>query len=222
MIKGENNKKENEKRIKDLEGINEESPKKSDIKKENRILRNIFISIGIFILVLLIIIFVARTATNFKYKGVKFDIVKEGKLILYHTSFPVIYNGTNNMYNIFLRNDPRELEGKIPAKGTLLSLDDTVINITQEFDCNGDEVIAIANLVNLYNAIGKNIMRDENASCDSLGRYMYLQIQPGNETNIEMFGPNCYNININNCEILEGTERFILGMLVKIHVEQSK
>ncbi|MCX6750206.1 MAG: hypothetical protein NTZ83_02005, partial [Candidatus Pacearchaeota archaeon] len=60
-------------------------------------------------------------------------------------------------------------------------------------------------------------MRDENASCDELGRYMYIVVQPGEETSVEKFGPNCYNINIKDCEILEGTERFITEMLVKIH-----
>jgi hypothetical protein len=211
-------------------GIEEKIPKTESLKKENKILGNIFISIGVFIGVLLIIVLIARASTHFKYKDVKFDMIKEGDLIFYHTSFPVMYNKNSSMsgaatlgsYNIYIRNDPRELEEKVPAKGTLASIDDTVINMTQEFDCNGDQVIAIANLVNLYNAIGKKIMRDENASCDPFGRYMYINIQLGNETSIELFGPNCYNINIKDCEILEGTERFIVGMLVKIHVEQSQ
>jgi hypothetical protein len=216
------------------EGVKEAIPKGETFKDENKILRNIFLSIGAFILIVFFIVFAINDfslratgkaigiGTNFEYKGVKFDMVKEGDLIFYHTSFPVIYNGTKNIYNIYLRNDPRDLEKKVPAKGTLTSLDSTVINITQEFDCEGDQMIAIANLVNLYNAIGVTLIRDETAGCDPLGRYKYLTIQPGNTTNIEMVGPNCYNININNCEILEGTERFIVGMLVKINVEQSK
>jgi hypothetical protein len=216
------------------EGVKEIIPKGETFKDENKVLRNILLSLGLFILIVFFIIFAIndfslRTTgktigigTHFTYKGVKFDMVKEGELIFYHTSFPVIYNGTNNIYNIYLRNDPRDLEKKVPAKGTLTSLDDTVINITQEFDCNGDQIIAIANLVNLYNAIGVTLIRDETAGCDPLGRYRYLTIQPGNKTSIEMVGPNCYNININNCEILEGTERFIVGMLVRINVELSK
>jgi hypothetical protein len=46
---------------------------------------------------------------------------------------------------------------------------------------------------------------------------MYIVIQPGNETRIDKFGPNCYSININNCQILEGTERLIGKMLVAIN-----
>lgn len=204
--------------------IKEESARRGEVEKENKILRNVLIAIGIVLLIIVLSIFIGRASTHFNYKGVKFDTVKEGELILYHTSFPVMYNGTKMDYNIYLRNDPRELGKTVPAKGTLLSIDDTVINLTQDIGCDGKEGrgTAIANLVNLYGAVGKTIMKDENASCDALGRYMYIVIQPGNETRIEKFGPNCYNINIKDCEILEGTERFIVGMLVKINADLSK
>lgn len=193
---------------------------KEQIKEENKILRNVLIGVGIFVVFVLVFVVASKIISNFEYKGVKFDVVKEGNLILYHTTFPVTYQGELMDFNIYLRNDPRKLEKKVPAKGTLLKIDDTVLNITEEFDCNGDEIIAIANLVNIYNAIGKKIIKDENASCDPLGRYMFIKIQPGNVTNIENFGPNCYRLNVNNCEILEVTERYILGMLVRINIPQ--
>ena len=204
--------------------LDKEVAKKGEIAKENKILRNVLISIGIILLILVLSVFIGKASTHFKYKDVKFNIVKEGELTLYHTSFPVVYNGTNMMYNIYLRNDPRKLNRKVPAKGTLLSIEDTVLNITQETGCDGKEGrgTAIANLINLYGAIGKDIMKDENASCDDLGRYMYINIQPGNETRIDKFGPNCYNINIKDCEILEGTERFIAGLLVKINFDLTQ
>jgi len=191
----------------------------NNIDTENKILRNILIFIGIFILIIIVGVLVIRTSSNFDYKGVKFDITKEGKLTLYHTSLPVLYEGKIADYNIYLRNDPRELEKKISASGPILSIEDTAVNMTGDFNCEGDEIIALANLKNIYDLMGKKIMKDENASCDPQGRYMYLNIQPGNETNIEMVGPNCYNINIKDCEILEGTERFIVGLLVKINRE---
>jgi hypothetical protein len=169
-----------------------------------------------------LIFFIVNAPNKFDYKGVTFNVVNEGNLVLYHTSFPVAYNGGVADYNIYLRNDPREIAETVPAKGTLLDIQDTVINITQEFNCDGKQMIAIANLNNLYSAIGKKLITDENASCDSLGRYMYVVIQPGNETSVEKFGPNCYNINIKDCEILEGTERFIAGLLVKINLDQSQ
>jgi len=218
-------KKDGKESIVETKGIIKENIiRKGEIEKENKLLRNVLIFIGIVFLVLVISVFIGKASTHFKYKDVKFDIVKEGELTLYHTSFPVIYNGTNMVYNIYLRNDPRELEKTVPAKGTLLSIDDAFYSVSQEIECDGKQGrnTAIPNLQNTYNAIGKNFIRDENASCDPQGRYMYIVIQPGNETSIEKFGPNCYNININNCEILEGTERFIAGLLVKINVDLTK
>lgn len=201
--------------------IKEKNPRKGEIEKENKLLRNILIFIGLVLLVLALSFFITKSATHFKYKGVEFNVIQEGELTFYQTSFPVINKGKVADYNFYLRNDPRILERKVPAPETFNSIDNTVINITQEFDCNGDQVIAIANLVNLYGAVGKKIMKDDNASCDSLGRYTYIVVQPGKKTSVEQFGPSCYNISINNCEILEGTERFIAGMLVKMNYDLS-
>jgi hypothetical protein len=186
--------------------------------------------LGIIALLIIAVVVFSKMSTRFDYKGVKFDMVQEGELILYHTDFPIMYINsqdptglaTSANYNIYLRNDPRELEKTVPAIGTLVSIEDTVVNITKEFECEGKQMIAIANLNNLYGAIGKKFISDENAACDPLGRYMYVVIQSGNETSVEQFGPRCYNINIKDCEILEGTERFIIGMLVNINLEQSK
>lgn len=200
----------------------DEMPKKSEIIKQNKILKGFFIIIGVILLIIIAFIIYSRLVTHFEYKGVKFNMEKYGDLVVYHTSFPVIYNGANSTYNIYLRNDPRELEKNVPAKGALLSIEDMALNISGNFNCDGDGMIAIANLVNLYTVLGKKIMRDENATCDSQGRYIFLNIREGNSTSIEGIGPNCYNININNCEILEGTERFIVGMLVKINRELSQ
>ena len=46
---------------------------------------------------------------------------------------------------------------------------------------------------------------------------MFVKLQEANKTSIEQVGPACYNININNCEILEGTERFMIETFVEIN-----
>jgi hypothetical protein len=211
-------KKDGEEEIIETEGtIKEEVVKKGQKKEENKVLVSILIFIGVLLLFVALTFFLIKSSDKFRYDGVKFTVIKQGQLTLYQTSFPVIYNGSEKEFNIYLRNDPRKVEKDVPAPATPISIGNTVINITQEFDCNGDQVIAIANIVNLYGALGKKIMRDENASCDALGRYMYIVIQPGNETRIDKFGPNCYSIDINHCQILEGTERFIGKALVSIN-----
>lgn len=199
----------------------EKHANKEQIKRENKQLKNIFIGVGIIVLIFVLIILFSNSAKHFKYKGVGFEIVKEGELILYQTKIPVIYDGQPAEYNIYLRNDPRKLEKSVAAQGTLLLLDDVVLNMTKEFNCEGDGILAIANLLKIYSVIGANVIKDENASCDSLGRYTFLQIQSGNETSIEKTGPSCYNLNVNDCEILEVTERFMAGILVRINLEET-
>lgn len=209
-----------EKKVVEKKDPTPKKERKKQIEQENKILRNILIVIGVIVVAIIIFVVFVKIVRTVNYKGVKFDMVKEGDLIFYHTSFPITYQGELAEYNIYLRNNPNDLEKKVSASGTLPPLSDlAVLNMEEDFNCDGDGVIAIANLVNLYNALGGQIVKDENASCDSQGRYLYLNIQPGNETSIEMFGPNCYNLNVNNCEILEVTERFISGMLVQINLE---
>jgi hypothetical protein len=205
---------------KDKENVNEEEKIiKQERKEENKILKIVLVFIGIFFLGIIVAFFIMRTSNHPKFGGLTFNVIQEGEITFYQTSIPVIYKGEVAEYNIYLRNNPEKLEKKVPFEGTISSVDNTVINITREFNCEGDQMIAIANLVNLYGAIGKDLMRDENASCDELGRYMYIVVQPGEKTSVEKFGPNCYNINIKDCEILEGTERFIVEMLAKIHAD---
>lgn len=193
-------------------GVEEaKSPSPEQIKKEKKI----FISIGL-VLLGLVLMFLAfllfmYLTSSFEVNGVKFSIDK-GTVIgmtLYKTFLPVTYNGTQADYNFWLRTDPRRLT-EINFSGSLILQKNMVLNTTDSLNCNGDGIIAVANVVKLYNVLGVKIIKDENASCDTQGRYMYLNIQKGNETKIEKFGPVCYNIYVNNCEILPATERFML------------
>lgn len=190
--------------------------KKEQIKSEDRILKNFLIGIGIFIIIILLIILISNSAKNFEYEGIKFKIIKEGDLILYQTSLPVIHEGRRDEYNFYLRNDPRKLN--VSFEGSLDILEDLVIiNETGNFICDGDGIIAVANIVNLYKILVTEVIKDNTADCDILGRYMFIRLQAGNETNIEKFGPACYNININNCEILKGTERFMIESFIELN-----
>jgi len=191
---------------------------KKQIKEENKILRNfIFGLIVLIVLVLLFVLFINSTR-NFEYEGLKFKIVKEGALIFYKTSFPLFSEKGEKVadYNFFIRNDPRELKD-IPFKGELFLTKNIVINMTGNLNCEGNGIIAIANLKKPFELLGINVIRDENSFCDLLGTYTFIQIQEANETKIEKFGPSCYEINVNNCEILEATERFMVETFIKIN-----
>ena len=191
----------------------EEKPTKEQIKKENKIFIQLISVIVAIALIFFISFYVINSAKKFEYKGLKFDVLNEGNVIFYHTSFKANIGGKTVDYNVFLRKDPRKLD-KIPLNGTLRIKEMTAINITGDLNCNGDGVIAIANMRQILNAAGGEVVNDKNATCDSLGRYTFLQIQESDKNSIEQTGQTCYTLNVNNCDILEVTERLIVRMLV--------
>jgi len=194
--------------------------KKEQIKNENKILRNLLIGIGVFIFVIIFSVFMLGSIRNLEYEGIEFDVVKfcDAKpcLITYHTAFPVMFEGNVVPYNFYLRNDPRDLGENVNFEGELVLYDNMVIESEEGFNCDGNGIIAMKNLVNLYDVVGINVLKDETASCPEGEEYMFVRVQNGNETSIEQFAPSCYNININNCEILEGTERFMIETFVEL------
>lgn len=208
------------------------APSKEQIKKEKKIFMIVIIAMLGFILLFLLFYLFNYSMSHFKIEGVSFAIDKTAMMgkTLYKTSIPgFIYNGAFipginanaplAYYNIYFRTDPREL-AKIPFEGDMILKENMVLNMTNSFSCNGDGVIAIANVLNLYKAIGTKVIKDENASCDDLyGRYIYLNIKEGNETSINDYGlrGGCYNIDIRGCDILPATERFMLETLIRVN-----
>jgi hypothetical protein len=195
----------------------EKAPSESQLKKEKKTFMTIILVMIGLVLIFLATYIVINYTKNFQYNGVNFYVDKEDVkgITLYRTSLPVIVNGTKANYNFYLRTDPRTLND-VTFDGNLTITHNMVINMTNDFNCNGNGVIAVANLVNLYKIIGADVIKDENATCSPVGQYTFLRIENGNETKIEQFGPSCYTISINNCEILEGTEKFMIETFSKV------
>lgn len=197
----------------------EEKPSKEQIKKENKIFRNMAIVMAVLVLMFLVIYIIIYYMNHFEVDGVKFEIIKMGSLTLYKTSLPVMYQEKKADYNFYLRTNPKLLKN-IEFDGGLSIKENMVINMSDDLNCNGDGVIAIANLLNLYKLIGTSVIKDENAGCDDLqGRYIWMNIKEGNETKITEWGLKgaCYNLNVNNCEILKVTEKFMLESFIKVN-----
>ncbi len=212
---------ENKKEISAEEALNELEEKldKNQIEKERKQLRNVLLGLGIFVILIVAAVFFISSIRSFEYKNTKFDIVKEGDLILYNTKVALFNEkGENYMnYNFFLRNDPKK--SKVDFNGELELKKLVVLNSEEEFNCDGDGIIAVANLRQLYDILGAKVIRDENATCSSNGEYMYINLKEGEETKIDQTGTSCYNIVINDCEILEGTEKFMVETFAKVNEE---
>lgn len=196
---------------------NEMLLKKRQTESQSKILKGFLIGMAVLLIFIVLFVYGIKLTKKFQYEGVNFEIVKTGNLVLYNTKLPLVVDGKKAEYNFYLRNDPRKIGEDVPFNGTLIMKSNMVVNVSSSLNCDGDGIIGLANVVGLYKVIGTNVIRDENASCDPAGRYVYLNILEGNETSVEQVGSACYNININNCEILKGTERFMVESLVKVN-----
>jgi len=190
---------------------------KKQIEQESKILRNLLLGIGIFIFMIILIVFLINSVRHFEYEGIKFEIVKEGSLIFYKTSIPVMYNGEEIPYDFYLRNDPRKLD--VPVDEKINFRENMVLEVTTEdLFCEGDWSIATGNLMNLYGILGVNLLvKNESKSYEPEDKYMFVKIQPANITSIEKTGDNSYNLNVNNCEILKVAEKLMLETFIRYH-----
>ena len=208
---------------------------KNQIKKENKILQNFFIWIGIFVVLLGLWLLILYSQANFTYQGLKFNKMKQGNLILYHTKIPVFYQGKNYNYNLYLRKNPKKSKvnfdkvsmlpngtlEKAPSQGKINLREMMVLNISNEFQCKGDGVVSVANLQQSLKYLGTKVIHDPNATCDDLGRYLFVKVLAGNRTRIEQTSPTCYNLYVNNCEVLDVTEKFLVESIVE-HLKDTK
>ncbi|MFH1422833.1 MAG: hypothetical protein ABIH42_09010 [Planctomycetota bacterium] len=193
-----------------------EAGSEKQLKEQEKTLRNILIILTLISIILFTWIGYWYFQTHIEYRSVDFLKVKEGELNLYRTSLPVIYDGNPVNYNLYFRTNPREL-AKVNLDGEFIMLGQMVLNPSEEFNCDGDGIIAIANLVKVYELTGVKVIRNESIGCDTLGNYMFLDIVGGETTEVVHNGGGCYTLKVANCEILKATERFMLEALVRVN-----
>lgn len=198
--------------VKKEEKIPENATAEDIGKSQNKLLAYILIFVGSVIVLAFLTFYFIHSTNNFEYKGVKYQVWKEGHITFYRTVFPMynLMTGEHTAdYNMFIRNDPRNLR-KIPFEGEFNFRSTMVVNSEGNFTCDGDGIIAVANMVKFFQEVAqKKVIKDENATCDPEGKYGYINIIEGNETKIVQTGPVCYEIRVSNCEILKSTERFM-------------
>jgi hypothetical protein len=192
-------------------------------EKNNKLLIAVFSLLGLVLIAFFAGYFLIESKNSFSYKGVEFNKIQEGNLVFYNTQLPVYSNRSNTSkkvltYNFYLRNDPREL-AKMDFNETIIPLKLMAINYSEDMNCNGYGIIALTNIINLYQLIGAKVTVDKNATCDPEGRYMFLNLQKANETSLEKVGNNCYNLNVKNCDVFPPTERLMIDTFVKIKQE---
>ena len=218
-------KKGKEKLKKTCDTIEKKHASKEQEKKQNKTLRNILIGLLVIVLLIIGLIYIFYSANHFSYRGITGEVVKDEGILFYKIGFPVRFQGQIVPYYIYIRNNPESLDN-IPFEGEIdfgekFPEDNAyrlVINMSDEFDCEGDQAISIGNMLNLK-ALGIKVVRDENATCDSEGRYMFIDIKKGEESKIMQVENSCYDLVVKECEILKVTERFMVEAFVKYYSE---
>lgn len=197
---------------------------KKELDNENKVLRNVLIGMGIFVIVFIVTFVLIQQTGTIEHDGVIFKKIDYSGLPLYHTTFLFPKNGQNILYNEFLRLNPEKTIDNVPFEGVLITRRDMVLNFEETFNCDGDGIIAAANLKELYdflriNVINNNQLTNISYGCNLEGKYLYLNFLEGEKTKIVQVTPTCYNLYINDCEILDVSERFIIEALVKVNKE---
>lgn len=201
---------------KNTEVIKEHTSKKQIANQKRQLKMILFIMAGLILFVIFILVWMKMIRTIY-YEDVKFEIVQEGDLILYNTKVPLYNSGGEHYgdYNYYLRINPKDLK-KVPFEGELELKNGYTINLTKDFGCGGYGQIGFANLMKEYELEGRILINDKNAACDELSRYVYYEIKEGNETKIVQRGNmSCYDVYVNNCEILQATEKLLVETIAK-------
>ena len=192
-------------------------------KKQDKQTKWIVIVMALALVSVFLIPYFLGKSGEFNYGGLEFKKILFDKLPLYHSRIPLtsITGNVVSNYNLYLRNDPRDLE-YIPIKGEIRLLKNVVFTFNPEMVCK-NEIIASTSVVGfIQGATSANLIpgtpnkseasdKLAYADCDS-DKHTTIIFDLGNQTEIIQEKPNCYRINVANCEVVEAAERFIIGM----------
>lgn len=201
--------------------------KRREERQENKILKIIFLTVLLVVLLIAGIYFYTQSKENFFYKNIEFQKNRIGQIDFYETK-TLATASDGSLFGFRLRIKPSVLEN-IPFKNSsdlkLLKVNGYNYQENMSFNCEGDGVIAMANLQRLFDKQGMIFVRDPNSGCDPEGRYNYFNIIYGPVTEINEIGPNCYNIvisgNDSQCQILQATEKLMVELYSKYLYSQT-
>lgn len=200
--------------------------KEKDSKETGeRQVRYIVIGMAAILLVAIFVYYMVQSLKKFEYAGLDFEKIMNGKLPLYRVKIPVTTNqgGIIANYNLYLRNDPRELR-EIEINETIRIMPSVVVSLSPEADTGcSDSIIAGGNFFSFLRAAGIDVAvaynnesyaKERNATyavCDNDAEYSLVTIKRGDDNRILNTG-DCYTLEFKECDILKTTERFIVAL----------
>jgi hypothetical protein len=233
MAKKKKTKKGNKKREsinqkkKNKKNQNKEKSKKDKYDKQTK-------AALLIMLILILGIFFTRWIINeskeIEYKRMTFYEVDEGGLIFYKAPLGFISSqGKNAQFILKLRNNPRKLDENIPIQGfgNINVKKNVTISVSPEIGDCYETYRTLLDFSRTLKGFGiyasqatpdKEFAKEKNisfANCENAIDKTVIIMQQGNKSIIkkDFQSPDCYIIEINNCEVQASFERFILGMV---------
>ena len=206
--------------------------KTAPVLKERKIEKEL---LGVLIfLAVLVVVFVISSAyfkslNYFEYNGLTFAKERlENIPIFHHNYYLKAPSGKLILYNLYLRNDPRysnvTIEGlpsKLLAPGSVAYLSVNSEGL-QECKYGSLAVATISSFMsdNQMKVIAGNLdfwqagaRRDKWVTCENQPGNIVVELLKGNETKISI-NRNCYQIEVNDCQILEAVEKLMVQSVV--------
>ncbi|MBI2630306.1 hypothetical protein HYW76_04330 [Candidatus Pacearchaeota archaeon] len=214
------------------EKINDVNP--AEIKPENKeeirkgIEKQMKWIIAFFVIVIIAVIIVYSIFTGagrFDYIGLEFQKEKRGNVMFYLTQFPLTddFGNVVSYLPTYFREDPRKTT-RIVINGSIRLKESVALAAEKEIVEGCEDSILAATTLSLYlkqlgissfgattNKTAAEELKREYVSCDDTSEYSIVIFQLGNESRIDRNG-DCYTLQINNCEMMNVTERFMLGV----------
>ncbi len=207
--------------------MEDELPKRTVMKKEDRQLVWIVAVIVVVFVVSLGIYYWVNTTKGFEFGGADWVYEDYGTFSYYHGRFANLL-GANFTYNIYLANDPRTND--VPTEGVFNEFKyGVVVSMSPEFDlCRGDAsrvmsdlgrfmmdglgagpIVAGSTDEEIANSSGRKF-----ATCDSVNDRTVIVVQRGNNF-VAQDGenPNCYVISVDDCNDASAVEKFMLKII---------
>jgi len=201
------------------------SKKLSPIEKRDNQLKMIVIFMAGLIIVVLLSYWLSIETKKFSYVGLDFEKRQQGSLVLYFTEFPIsdIFGNIVGYQGFYLRQDPRKIDYvELPdsinlKKDTALAADGAFIGSCE------DSIVAGTTLSVFLQKSGINpIPATTNQSeadkygrlyvdCGDTSQYSIIQFKLGDESKVSVNG-DCYTILTSICDVMNVTERFMIGL----------
>ncbi len=213
-------KKETEKEDKKVEKEEEENKRSRGYERHTK---TAVIIMVVIIAAIFLAHWISQEIRTFEYEGIDFYKEKEGEIIYYKSMLGYVTATGEVPFLLKLRHDPRE-SGRIPIDGKIRLKKEVILSLSPEVTNCTDTYVTVIDFARTLKAFGikasaattdRKYAREHNATladCKNAGEETVVVMREGNETRITQ-NKDCYVVEIKDCEIRQGFERFMLEFI---------